>query len=287
MSEMRKRIYDLMQKLKDGSNKTALRPVGSVLDHYNMSAPSVQNAVDIFKGEWSSQLPGELGALQAGPLPLFENTLMKWFADLIGGVDGKRVLDLGPLEGGNTFLLERLGAKSVLGIEANSRAYLKCLIVKEALGLTRSRFLHGDFVEFLRESPERFDACIASGVLYHMANPAELIALIAKTTDRVFLWTQYYAESSSLNSASEMRVSHKSEEEFRGFRHSLYHINYDQKAMRWNGFCGGGQHFRRVMSREDILRCLDHFGLSQITIGWEDPRHKNGPAVALAAIRRQ
>lgn len=250
-----------------------------------MSAPTVQNALDIFRGEWSSRLPGEMATLRAGSLPLFENTLINWFVERIGGVDGKSVLDLGPLEGGNTYIAERLGAKSVLGIEANSRAYLKCLVVKEALGLTRSRFLHGDFVEFLRENRERFDACIASGVLYHMTNPAELIALLAKTSDRVFLWTQYYAEASSLNSALEMRVSHKAEEEYGGFRHTLYHINYDQKSMQWNGFCGGGQHFRRVMSREDIIGCLTHFGLSQITIGWEDPKHRNGPAFALAAIR--
>ena len=36
-----------------------------------------------------------------------------------------------------------------------------------------------------------FDICFASGVLYHMRNPAELIALIARATDRVLLWTHY------------------------------------------------------------------------------------------------
>ena len=280
---MREQLQHLLRKLAITGDP--VRPIGSVLDQYNMLAPTVQNALDIFKGEWSSRLPGAMADLRAGSLPLFENTLMNWFVEQVGGVEGRSVLDLGPLEGGNTYIVELLGAKSVLGIEANSLAYLKCLVVKEVLGLTRSRFLHGDFVEFLRGNRDRFDACITSGVLYHMTNPVELIALVAKASDRVFLWTQYYAAPGPMNSASEMGVSHKAEEEYGGFRHTLYHINYDRKSMQWNGFCGGGRPFRRVMSRQDILDCLMHFGLSQITIGWEDPKHRNGPAFALAAIR--
>ena len=44
---------------------------------------------------------------------------------------------------------------SITAIEANRRAYLKCLVMKETLGLTRTRFLLGDFVEYLRASPGR------------------------------------------------------------------------------------------------------------------------------------
>ena len=71
----------------------------------------------------------------------------------------------------------------------NPRAYLKCLIVKEILGLQRSRFLLGDFVSYLKESKESFDI---SGVLYHTRNPAELIHLCSKKTDKVIIWTHYY-----------------------------------------------------------------------------------------------
>ncbi len=38
-------------------------------------------------------------------------------------------------------MLENMGASSVIAIEANSRAYLKCLITKEILNLRCSRFL--------------------------------------------------------------------------------------------------------------------------------------------------
>ena len=78
---------------------------------------------------------------------------------------GRTVLELGPLEAGHSYLLERLGAAEIVGIEANTRAYLRCLVVKEILGLGRARFLCGEFVSYLRTSDRRFDLAVASGVL--------------------------------------------------------------------------------------------------------------------------
>jgi SAM-dependent methyltransferase len=86
------------------------------------------------------------------------------------------VLELGPLEGGHSFMFERLGAREVIAIEANPRAYLKCLIIKELLDLRRVRFLCGDFLEYLRADGTDFDLVFASGVLYHMRNLARTSA---------------------------------------------------------------------------------------------------------------
>lgn len=85
------------------------------------------------------------------------------------------VLELGPLEAGHTYMLEKMGARSIVAVEANSRAYLKCLIVKELFELKRAKFLLGDFVAYLKNNTRHFDLCLASGVLYHMQNPAELL----------------------------------------------------------------------------------------------------------------
>lgn len=256
-----------------------------ILDQYHLQAPGPQSALDIFQGEWTSKLPGGLSDLRAGDLPLFEDPRIRWFAEQVGGVQGKSVLELGPLEGGHTYMLEGFGAASVLAVEANTRAYLKCLITKEVLGLQRSRFLCGDFVEYLRRAPERVDVCLASGVLYHMSNPAELIALMAKVTDRVCLWTQYYEAPGPETSASELKVSGSSPAEHEGFRHTLHRIEYEKGALDWDGFCGGAQPFRSLMSREEIIRCLEHFGLTDIRIGFDHPKHQHGPAFALTAIR--
>ena len=87
----------------------------------------------------------------------------------IGDYKGISVLELGPLEGGHAYMLEKAGVGSVLSIEANTRAFLKCLISKEIFGLNKCHFLLGDFTEYLNKLDEhiRFDLVFASGVLYH------------------------------------------------------------------------------------------------------------------------
>src|SRR5262245_33426009 len=122
-----------------------------ILDSYVRAAPSPQNALDIFKGEWASLLPAPLSALRAGPLPLFDDPRISRFLSQIGGVAGKSVLELGPLEGGHSYMIDRAGASSIISVEANTRAFMKCLIVKELVGLPRVQFLCGDFVAYLEE----------------------------------------------------------------------------------------------------------------------------------------
>ena len=99
-----------------------------ILDYYFRNYPSPQNALDIFKNEWSSKLPAEFAKYQTGTVQLFEDERVNWAVSELGGIENKTVLELGPLEGGNTYMLEKHGAKSVLAIEANSRAFLKCFL---------------------------------------------------------------------------------------------------------------------------------------------------------------
>lgn len=74
-----------------------------------------------------------------------------------GSLDAMTILELGPLEGAHTYQLARLGAKHILAIEANSEAYLKCLVVKEILQIPRCRFLLGDCLIFLQAHHDPFD----------------------------------------------------------------------------------------------------------------------------------
>ena len=257
----------------------------SILDLYIKSAPSHQNALDIFNNEWSSKLPAPLANLKAGSIPLFEDARIDWVATKIDGIQGKTVLELGPLEAGHTYMLERLGAASIVSIEANTHAYLKCLIIKEILELKNTRFLCGDFVEYLRNSQTKFDISIASGVLYHMQNPAELIGLLAKFTDKIFIWTHYYDRRIiSANANLRHKFVDSSPANYAGFQHTLYRQEY-KKALEWSGFCGGNANNSHWMSRDDILACLKHFGLKNIEISFEAPDHPNGPSFALMAVR--
>lgn len=254
-------------------------------DQYVTTAPGDQNALDIFKGEWSSQLPGPFAELEAGSARLFEDDRITWAAAAFGGVAGKRVLELGPLEAGHTAMLEQLGAESIVAVEANTRAYLKCLIVKEILELRRARFLCGDFVAYLRTTDARFDLCVASGVLYHMENPVELIALLSRVCDRVFIWTHYYDEAIFTNNAAIAgKITAHTAAEHQGFRHTLHQYNY-RDARAWAAFCGGSGQISHWMTRADILGCLGHYGFTDIRINFDHPHHPNGPSFAVVAMR--
>lgn len=258
----------------------------TILDQYVRSAPSPQHALDIFKGEWISKLPEPWAELQAGSDPLFEDPRIEWCAAQFGGFKNKSVLELGPFEAGHTYMLERFGATEIVSIEANTRAYLKCLIVKEVLGLKRVHFLCGDFVEYLRNHQTKFDVCIASGVLYHMHNPAELIALAAKASNDLFIWTHYYDHAViSRNPNLAHKFPDGKQVEYAGFQHTLYQQDY-KAALDSNLFCGGSDSSSYWMSRDDILACLRYFGLNDIQINFENPDHPNGPSFALTAVRK-
>jgi hypothetical protein len=272
------------RRAQRGTTK-ASEGTSNVLDEYVQGPPSDQNALDIFKGEWSSQLPGAWKELKAGTVPLFEDARMLWAAEQLGGFRGQRVVELGPLEAGHTYMLESLGAESILAIEANKRAYLKCLIVKEILGLSRSRFLLADFVSFLRENETPFDICIASGVLYHMHNPCELIHLVSKASNKIVLWTHFYDKDLiQTNDIVRGKFSGSIKKSYNGFDHVLYKYTYGD-ALHWTGFCGGSSSYSYWMSREDILACLRFFGFQNLRIGFEEPEHVNGPCFAIVARR--
>ena len=258
----------------------------AIFDAYVHEAPSPQVAVDIFRGAWASAFPPPFEGLRAGNMLKPDDPRLPWAAEQMGGLAGRSALELGPLEGTMTWQLEQLGAASVVAVEANTTAYLRCLIAKEILGLQRARLLCGDFLPFLRTDPGRFDVCVASGVLYHMRNPAELIALVARAADQAFFWTHYYDEAlvaANPNTASRFAAAPEAAE-YLGFRHARYRQQY-QGEVGWSGFCGGSAPDSAWLNRADLLACLRHFGYDQLTLGFDDPGHFGGPSLAIVAVR--
>ena len=218
----------------------------NVLDSYTDEAPSAQAALDIFAGELVSAPPPEHPELRAGSVALFDDDRIRWLA---GQVDlaGLDVLELGPLEAGHSYMLQKCGASRVTAVESNSRAYLKCLVAKEIYDLDRVDLLYGDFVAYLRRRSRRYDLCVASGVLYHMRNPIELIALVAETTDRVFLWTHYYDEAVvSANPAVRERFGAAETVEHGGLSYRVHRYQYGTEALGSQTFCGGSRDVQLV-----------------------------------------
>ena len=258
---------------------------GTILDIYARSAPSAQNAVNVFKGEWFSRFPAPYTDLTGGAAPLFDDPRITWALSQLGGVEGQNVLELGPFEGGHSYMLEQAGAKSILGIEANSRSYLRCLVGKEILGTRRASFQLGDFAEYLETNSTQFDFILASGVLYHMRDPVRLLKLISNHTRRVYIWTHYYDEAA-------IRTHHRLPRNFSaatptevdGMKVVLHRHEYGRNLQRLN-FLGGVAPYSCWMERADILACLKHFGFDKITVGKDEPDHRNGPSFEFVAVK--
>jgi hypothetical protein len=251
-------------------------------------APDPQAAVDIFAGQWITAFPPELG-VQAGSVNHFDPEVdprVPWVASqLTGGLAGMSVLELGPFEAYQTALLEAEGAASVLAVEGSETAYLKCLIVKELLGLN-AHFLYGDVLKYLETSDERFDIVWASGILYHQTDPIGLLERIAARTDRVFLHTHYIDPDRVSTSLADERFDPKGDQVvmWRGRSVRLHCYRYvDDWAT--NGFAGGPRDHALWMERDDIDIVLRELGLSQITIGVIDRENPAGAAMFLLACR--
>jgi SAM-dependent methyltransferase len=289
---LRSLIKQSAARLTQGSGAeqaSADQPV-AILEAYCREAPSPQTAVDTFAGEWASALPPPLDGVRVGAAPLFSVEHVPWGVGILGGVEGKRVLELGPLEGGHTYMLDRLGAKEVCAVEANRRAYLKCLITKELLGIPSARFLCGDFVRYLETELAagrgQFDLCLASGVLYHLRDPVAGLHLMCRASDRLLLWTHYY-DPAYMATRSDLAQKFPSAipSEYEGFKHTLYRQEY-QDSLSFTGFCGGLAESSSWMTRDDILRALDHFGFGVAAVNFEEQNHKgNGPCFCVAATR--
>lgn len=257
----------------------------SILDAYVKSAPSPQHALDIFKGEWASILPTPFNHLQTGLVPLFEDGRAMWALEQLGGCHDQRVLELGPNEGGHTYMIERHGAASITAIEANTRSYLKCLIIKEVLGLQRAHFLCGDFVSYLEQTDEQYDLIFSAGVLYHMRNPVGLISQLARHTNRVYMWTHYYDHAIvQAIPAICHRYRMHTPAETDGFKYTLHRQDY-MSSLSVAGFSGGSADHSHWLSRSDLLGALTHYGFTDIRIAHEQPDHPHGPCFDIVAIK--
>ena len=243
-------------------------------------SPSPQNAIDLFEGQWFSIMPQEMGVDSKGMGELHNDERIHWASRVLGGFEGKAALELGPLEACHTAMLEKAGAAKIVSVEGNSEAYLRCLVVKELLGLKVARFLLGNFVDYLKETEDVFDVGIACGVLYHMKNPVELIELLSRRVKALFVWTHYYDKTLiESNEIAREKFSGAWTANHAGFEHTLHAYGYGD-ALDWKGFCGGGSESCNWMEKGEMLRAFERFGF-RLVEERSEADHVHGPAVWL------
>lgn len=179
-------------------------------------------------------------------------------------------------------MLEQAGASRIVAVEANARCYLRCLTVKELLHLKRAEFLLGDAVAYLREA-EEFDVAVACGILYHLVEPVELIAVLAARCERVFLWTHYFDAERLEIAVSAPRFARAHSSEIAGFECELHTQRYPSSP--FSSFFGGSAATSCWLTREGLFAALNHFGFRTTAVGFDEPDNPSGPSIAIVASR--
>ena len=237
--------------------------------------PDDNNAVNVFKDQWITLLPGHEST--TGNAHLFEDKRLSWFLS-VNPVQGKTILELGPLEAAHTYILEKHGGATVVAIEGHQNSFMKSLIVKNLYDL-RSKFLLGNFIDYVANETNTYDVIFASGVLYHMQDPLKFLENISKLTDTIFLWTHYCTSDDTGYAQKEPVIV-----QYHGKEIIMHQCLYGESVNRAN-FPGGIRPVAYWMNRQSILDVLSLLGFNELLVGCETPTTEAGPAFCVLAKR--
>jgi len=168
--------------------------------------------------------------------------------------EGKTVIEFGPLEGGNTILLEKLGARSITAIEGHLENFIRCCVIKNLFGLHRSTFHFDDMMNVTTEKYGKYDVAFVAGVLYHLDNPQLFLSRLSEMADEIVVST-HYADEESPSADAEIE-----EIQSNGFKY---------RGKLFNEAAGPHSGLRATSFwpfREDLLTMLKNAGYTQVEI---------------------
>lgn len=92
-----------------------------------------------------------------------------------GSIDGLTIIDLGCLEGAFAIEFAKRGAARVVGVEARALNARRSEVASSLLGLKNVSIREGEVSQVLKSSQDEYDVVFASGILYHLAEPAAFL----------------------------------------------------------------------------------------------------------------
>jgi SAM-dependent methyltransferase len=188
-------------------------------------------------------------------------------------LEGLTILDLGCLEGMHASLFQEYGAKKVVSIEGREENFLKALIIKNAFKLDKCEFLFGDVNEVLASFSGNFDLCLASGILYHLNNPVELLYRIGQFSNRLFVWSHYADDNYPIGGIEKIELNN----------HTYRGKYFNEK---FTNTIGALEEKVFWLFEEDLLLAIKDAGFSIIEIIKKE-KHAHGPAITLWATKSE
>ncbi|MFX0094546.1 MAG: hypothetical protein ACFFBD_22615 [Candidatus Hodarchaeota archaeon] len=191
---------------------------------------------------------------------------------------GKSVLELGPLEGGNTVILSaELGAREIVAIEGRVVNYVKCCVIKNLLGLKNACFILDDVRKISKEKYGTFDIALVSGILYHLDNPIFLLERLSTVTDTLVISTHYADANSPSRKAPKKTLSTK---------FGTYHGRiYTEHSI--NDIHSGLQDESFWPFEEDLIRMCKDVGYKDIQIVMKNPVAKEQKKLIYLVAKRE
>lgn len=202
------------------------------------------------------------GKRYGGKISFDNDARIKQFFDCFPNVHS--ILDLGILEGGQTFQLAKQAGVHVIGVEGRQSNIEKAKFVQQLLGIKNVEFIQANLENTRLSTFGHFDAVFCSGLLYHLSEPWKLIKEIGNITHIVFIWTHYAAE----DKANEIANG------FHGFWYQEGGFQEPLSGLSPRSF------WVTLSSLKDMLKQYDFTNLKIIE---DNSKHPNGSCVTLAA----
>lgn len=179
--------------------------------------------------------------------------------------EAKTILELGSLEGAQTFILaERPGVGRVLAVEGREANLRKARFIQKLLQVPNVEFTQANLEHVKLAQFGKFDAVFCCGLLYHLPEPWKLIEQLPAVAPTLFIWTQYAAEEEAMDVG-------------RGLRGKIHGEGGPDEPL------SGMSATAIWLTLASLRSVLNASGYKRIDIIHDDPKHANGPAVTIGA----
>jgi hypothetical protein len=181
--------------------------------------------------------------------------------------DVHSILELGSLEGGQSFQLAKQPGVHVLAVEGRQNNIEKAKFVQQLLGIKNVEFIQVNLENTELSTFGQFDGVFCSGLLYHLYEPWKLIKEIGNISQRLFIWTHYAAED-------------KANEIVKGFRGFWYQEGGTQDSL------SGLSPKSFWLTLPSLKELLNQEKFIKVKVIEDNPHHPNGPCITMVAMKK-